>query len=90
MMALENAENGTYNLGWGAGVSVNQVFGHLKTMIDYPLSEVHGPPKLGGVRYTDLDAGKAQQELGWEPLVTPEEGLCRTVEFFRPLMRSAA
>jgi UDP-glucose 4-epimerase len=85
LLAVENEDNGVYNLGWGVGVSVNEIFRRLKVMTDYPLDEVHGPPKLGEVRYSYLDANKARRELGWEPLIDLEEGLRHTVDFFRPM-----
>jgi UDP-glucose 4-epimerase len=86
LLALENGDNEVYNLGWGVGVSVNEIFRRLKAMTGYPLDEVHGPPKLGEVRYSYLDASKARRELGWKPLVSLDEGLRLTVGYFRPLL----
>lgn len=85
LLALERGDGRVYNLGWGFGESVNQIFRYLKTMLNYSLDEVHGLPKLGEVSCTYLDAKKAGRELGWEPLVKLEDGLRRTLEFFRPL-----
>jgi UDP-glucose 4-epimerase len=85
LLALTKGDGGVYNLGWGIGVSVNQIFRDLKRIINYPLQEVHGPAKLGEVRNSFLDASKTRQELGWEPMVSLEEGLRHTVDFFRPL-----
>ena len=36
------------------------------------------------------DISLAQQELGWEPSVMLDEGLSRTVGYFRELMASAS
>ena len=50
----------------------------------------------GGVRYLPLpiddpkvrqpDIGRARRLLGWEPSVSLEDGLARTVEYFRQLL----
>ncbi|RJR07487.1 NAD-dependent epimerase/dehydratase family protein [Candidatus Parcubacteria bacterium] len=87
MLALTKGNGGIYNLGWGTGVSVNHIFRSLKTMTNYLLDEVHGPPKLGEVRNCYLDAGKVKRELGWNPLVTFDEGLRHTLDFFRPIFK---
>jgi len=86
VITLEREDNEIYNLGWGKGTSVNEIFERLKAITGYPLSAVHGPPKPGEVQRSSLDATKARQELGWWPQVGLEEGLHRTVEYFRPLM----
>lgn len=84
-IALNNGENDIFNLGWGMGTSVNTIFKRLKDIVNPKVKEVHGPPKLGEVRRSCLDANKAKHILGWEPRVELEEGLRRTVEFFRPV-----
>ena len=89
LLALDDGDGGVYNLGWGVGVSVNQIFRTLKAMTGYPLEEIHGPPRPGEVRHSCLDARKAHAELGWEPTVGLDEGLWQTVEYFRGSMAGA-
>lgn len=86
LLVLGEGDNEAFNLGWGRGTTVNEIFRKLKTLTGYAGDEQHGPAKLGEVRRNDLDASKIQQTLGWEPHVSLDEGLRRTVEFFRPLI----
>jgi len=44
---------------------------------------VHGPAKLGEVFRTYLNADKAKAQLDWQPEVTLDEGLRRTVRYFQ-------
>lgn len=81
--AMETGDNQVYNLGWGVGTSINEIFARLKETTGYEKEAVHGPPKLGEVFKIYLDASKAQRELGWAPRVRLDEGLRRTVEYFR-------
>ena len=83
VLALDKGDGGFYNIGTGVGTSINQIFFRLKTATRYTLPDVHGPAKAGEVFKIYLNADKARRELGWEPTVNLEEGLRRTVEFFR-------
>jgi UDP-glucose 4-epimerase len=76
-----NAPVGIYNLGYGVGTSINQIFDALKPITNYPLDAIHGPAKLGETRFIYLDAKKANEFLGWSPTVTLEEGLRLTVDY---------
>jgi len=83
LLALDKGDGGTYNIGTGAGTSVNRIFGLLAGLTGFAGAEVHGPAKLGEVFRIYLDASRARQELGWEPRVGLEEGLEGTVGWFR-------
>lgn len=83
LMTLENGSGRVYNLGFGVGTSINQIFDGLKTITGYPKPANYGPPKPGETYRIYLDASRAKQELGWEPTVSLEEGLRRTVEYFK-------
>ncbi len=76
-----DAPVGIYNLGFGYGTSVNQIFDALKQITGYPKEAIHGPAKLGETRKIYLDASKARKVMGWSPTITLEEGLKQTVEY---------
>jgi len=82
LLALEKGDGSTYNLGSGVGTSVNEIFSQLKAITGYQGSEMYAPPKPGEVFKICLDASRARQELGWQPRISLEEGLRRTVEYF--------
>ena len=90
LLVMDHGDNEAFNLGWGRGTTVNEIFWKLKALTGYAGAEQHDPAKLGEVRHNDLDAAKIKGALGWEPQVGLEEGLRRTVEFFRPLIQAPA
>lgn len=82
LCALESG-SGAYNVGWGTGVSVNQVFDALRKATCFEGEKIHGPAKLGEVSKICLDSTRAQRDLGWRPVVPLEDGIARTVDFLR-------
>ncbi len=82
LLALQKGDGGIYNLGWCRGVSIKRVFGLLKDLTGYTQNAVYGPA-VPEVFKICLEARRALEELGWEPRVSLEEGLRRTVEYFR-------
>ena len=84
LLALDTEHKNTiYNLGFGRGTSINEIFSNLKTITDYELPAVNGPAKVGETRRIYLEASRANQHLGWTPTVGLEEGLKKTVEYFK-------
>ena len=81
--AMEGSDSQIYNIGWGVGTSINEIFVKLKEITGCEKEAVHGPPKMGEVFKVYLDASKAKQELGWVPRVGLDEGLRMTVEYFK-------
>jgi UDP-glucose 4-epimerase len=89
MLVLQQGDNEVYNLGWGGGTTVNQIYDSLKRLTGYEGERVHGPAKLGEVRRNDLTSAKIAGALGWTPQVSLEDGMRQTVEYFRPLVSHA-
>ena len=83
LLVLKRGDNEVFNLGWGKGISVNEIFRSLKEILARETPETHGPAKLGEVRQTFLSSEKVRRLLGWSPKVPLGEGLRRTAEFFR-------
>jgi len=83
LLALNQGSGQVFNLGFGIGTTINQIFEQLKEITKYPLNPIYGPPKAGETFRIFLDANHARQELGWEPRINLGNGLCKTVEYFR-------
>jgi UDP-glucose 4-epimerase len=62
---------------------VNEIFSVLKEITGYNLDCLNGPAKVGETRRIYLDASKARRELNWSATVNLEDGLKRTVEYFK-------
>jgi UDP-glucose 4-epimerase len=82
-MALENGDAEVFNLGSGRGTTVNEIFQMLAAITGYRREPIYGPPKPGETFRIYLSAKRAEQAWGWRPRVDLEEGLERTVAFFR-------
>jgi UDP-glucose 4-epimerase len=72
-----------FNVGTGVETDVNHLFHVLRQATGSPCDERHGEAKLGEQRRSVLDTGRIGKVLGWRQEVALEEGLRRTVEFFR-------
>jgi UDP-glucose 4-epimerase len=81
--------SGIYNIGTGARTNINQVFHVLAEATGYPQPETHAVAKAGEVRISCINPAKASRELGWQPLVTVQDGLVKTVLHFRQQFRIA-
>lgn len=83
LLATERGDGEIFNIGRGKGTDINTIFKTLRALTGSKAEEIHGPAKIGEVRFTFLDASRARQVLGWEPGVTLDDGLKQTVEYFR-------
>jgi len=74
---------GIYNLGWGRPTSINEICSVLVNITGYNLPVEHGVAKVGETRHIYLDASKIKKDLGWEPTISLEQGLEKTVDYFK-------
>ncbi len=86
-LAALDAEDvtGRFNVGTGRQVDINRIFELLRELVGVAAPEVHGPPRPGDLRTSSLDSSLIAEKLGWRPQVDLEDGLERTVAWFRAL-----
>ncbi len=71
------------NVAGGKRITLNELLAALQKITGTSVAAVHGPPRAGDVRHSLADLGRARELLGWEPAVSLEDGLRRTVESLR-------
>jgi UDP-glucose 4-epimerase len=87
--ALDRGEGISVNIGTGIETSINTVFRTLRDLAGSRQEEIHGPAMPGEQQRSCLENRMASYELGWYPEVSLEEGLARTLEFFREKIKNA-
>src|SRR5579864_6714164 len=79
-----------YNGGNGGRYTLNFIWGLLEKMEGVEIPPRYGPPRAGDVRHSMADIQAAVAELGHAPHFTIEEGLKRTLEWYRAAAEKAA
>jgi UDP-glucose 4-epimerase len=72
-----------YNAGNGNRYSLNYVWDLLQKIEGVQLPARYGPPREGDVRDSQADTTAARRDLGHDPQYSLEEGLRRTLSWFR-------
>jgi nucleoside-diphosphate-sugar epimerase len=86
----KDAAGEVINVATNGRVSLNQLFRSLRGLIGANVEPIYDKPRAGDVRDSQADIGKAARLLGYKPLVTFEQGLENTVEWFRSSSETAA
>ncbi|MEO5822899.1 MAG: SDR family oxidoreductase [Vicinamibacteraceae bacterium] len=79
----DGASGQVINVATGGRISLNELFTTLRTIIGGTMEPEYLPERAGDVRDSQADIGKAKRILGYSPVVTFEEGLRRTVDWYR-------
>jgi UDP-glucose 4-epimerase len=83
LFALDYDKSDYFNVGTGIETDVNTLFEKLNKFTEANMAEKHGPAKTGEQLRSVLSWQKANKMFGWKPKVDLNEGLKRTVEFFK-------
>jgi UDP-glucose 4-epimerase len=71
------------NVATGGRVSLNQLHRAIRRLTGADSEPTYAAPRAGDVRDSQADISKARQLLGYEPKVALEEGLERTIDWYR-------
>jgi UDP-glucose 4-epimerase len=83
VLAAEKAFAGALNVGTGVETDVNRLYALLAESAGVDAPPQYAPGKPGEQRRSCIDPSAAAGALGWRPEVKLEDGLRRTLEFFR-------
>lgn len=71
------------NVATSGRISLNELFRTMKAIVGSTVEPTYVGPRPGDVRHSQADITKARELLGYEPGVTFEDGLRRTIEWYR-------
>jgi len=71
------------NVATGGRISLNTLFTTIRDLVAGTVEPIYAPPRPGDVKDSQADISKARRILGYEPIVSFEEGLARTVAWYR-------
>jgi UDP-glucose 4-epimerase len=74
-----------FNIGTGTETSDRQLHSAVAAAVGGPDDPEFHPDRLGDLKRSCLDISLAAQVLGWRPQVRLDEGVRRTVDYFRRL-----
>ena len=71
------------NVATGGRISLNQLFRTMRDLVGRAVEPSYAEVRPGDVKDSQADIAKAQRLLGYQPIVSFEEGLERTFEWYR-------
>ena len=79
----ERVSGNVYNVGTGRSVTILDLIRELNVILGTNHAAIHGANRLGDVRFSKADISRTRRDLGYDPNVTFEDGLRKTVEWYR-------
>lgn len=79
----EKVAGQVFNTATGERITVNEMFTLLQGLTSYKGKPHYGPERGGDIKHSLADISKAETNLGYKMVVDFEEGLRRTVEWYR-------
>jgi UDP-glucose 4-epimerase len=81
--APASVSGAVYNGGNGGRITLNQAWSLLNQIEGVSIAPDYGPPRTGDVHDSQADTTAVARDLGYKPKYTFEEGMRRTLEWYR-------
>lgn len=81
----EHGDGQRFNVGTGVETSDRQLHSAVAAAVGAPDDPEFHPARLGDLRRSCLDIERANEVLGWSPQVGLDDGVTRTVAYFRQM-----
>ncbi len=87
LMNTPDTFTGPVNIGNPAEITIRDLASMIISMTGSKSKIVYLPLPQDDPKQRQPDISLAKKVLGWEPLVSPEEGLAKTIEYFRAVIQ---
>jgi UDP-glucose 4-epimerase len=85
----EGADGEVFNIACGNRTSLNQILASLADLTRVNTDIVYGPQRPGDVMHSCASIDKARSLLGYDPRVQADEGLRRSLEWYRAVRKNS-
>ncbi|MBN1940033.1 MAG: SDR family oxidoreductase [Candidatus Aminicenantes bacterium] len=80
------ASGGVFNVACADRITVNALLGHINRILGTSTASVYVDPRPGDIKHSFADIKAAETVLGFRPVVGFEEGLKRTIDWYKERM----
>ncbi len=84
----DQAAGGVFNIGCGSATSIRELWQRIAGLVGAEVEPLHDAPRAGDVRHSLASIDRAREQLGYRPSVNLEEGLQRTIAYYRNSLRA--
>jgi UDP-N-acetylglucosamine/UDP-N-acetyl-alpha-D-glucosaminouronate 4-epimerase len=85
----EQAVGGVFNIGYGTATSICELWRRIAAAVGAEVEPLFDAPRAGDVRHSVASIDRARERLGYSPVVNLDEGLRRTIAYYRERARSS-
>jgi len=86
----ENALNQVYNIACGERNDLNALWSSIKNITNSTSVATHGENRVGDIPHSLADISRVKSALGYEPKVKLEEGLAKSLDWYKLLNKNLA
>jgi len=83
LLCIDKADNNILNVGTGKETTINELFLKIKEITNSILEPIYTDRRLGDIYRSVFNIEKLKKELDYEPKTSLEEGLRKTIEYFK-------
>ena len=79
----ENCDGRPLNIACHESVTLNQILRKLRALLETDVPAVYQPERAGDVKHSLADIRRAEEKIGYFPLVKFDEGLEKAIDWYR-------
>ena len=83
LLTMTKGSRKIFNIGTGRATSISKLFNTMKSLMNYKGSVQYDLERKGDIRDSYFNIDKAKNDLRWEADYSIEEGLIRTIDYYR-------